>query len=340
MWDKARAYAQRAGERAQRLYAPRAAVEHFTRALQAAQHLAQTAGREGPPQAALISPHRARGQAHEMLGEFERALADYEAAVKLARATADARAEWQGLLDLDRIWVGRDYVRAGAYCQRALDLARALAEPALLAQTLNRVGNWRTNTADAAWEALPLHEEALSIFEALGDRGGIAATLRLLGMASYRGCDLPRSTAYFERAVAVFRELDDRRGLVFSLGMLALRAGTSEMDSLTSGAASFAAGARDGARAAQIAREMDWRPGEAFALFQLAAVLGLQGDYAPALEAVGRSLQIADEIAYRQWLTGAHRTLGRLYLDLLALPAAQRHLEQALALARGIGSAF
>src|SRR6266702_5699025 len=42
VWSKAAEYGQRAGERALILYAPRAAIEHFTRALDALKHLAVT----------------------------------------------------------------------------------------------------------------------------------------------------------------------------------------------------------------------------------------------------------------------------------------------------------
>jgi predicted ATPase len=64
IWSKAVEYGQRAGERALILYAPRAAIEHFTRALGALKHLAST-----PPAAVL----RARGQAYETIGAFEQA---------------------------------------------------------------------------------------------------------------------------------------------------------------------------------------------------------------------------------------------------------------------------
>src|SRR5262249_27579857 len=60
LWEEALEYAQRAGERAQRLYAPRAAIEQFTRALDAAQH------------ASIIPPatiYRLRGRAYETLGD-------------------------------------------------------------------------------------------------------------------------------------------------------------------------------------------------------------------------------------------------------------------------------
>src|SRR5207248_11314149 len=51
-----------------------------------------------------------------------------------------------------------------------------------------------------------------------------------------------------------------------------------------------------------------------------------------------QGLAIAGEIEHRQWMTAGHRALGALYLDLLVLPTAQQHLEQALALAQEVGS--
>ena len=51
-------------------------------------------------------------------------------------------------------------------------------------------------------------------------------------------------------------------------------------------------------------------------------------------------LRVAEEIGHRQWMAAAHWVLGALYLDLLVLPTAQQHLEQAVALARESGSLF
>jgi predicted ATPase len=133
VWDKAVRYSRAAGERAQAMYAAREAAEHFTRALEAAGHLAQP-----PPLAPL---YRARGQSFETMGEFELARADYEAALQAARAAGDRRGEWQGLLDLGFLWAARDYAQTGEYLQQSLVLARALGDPATLGHTLNRVGN-------------------------------------------------------------------------------------------------------------------------------------------------------------------------------------------------------
>jgi predicted ATPase len=71
-WDQALDYSYRVGRQAHALYAPRAAIEHLTRALEAAGHLSMA-----PPPGL----YRVRGLAYETLGDFVRARADHDAAL-------------------------------------------------------------------------------------------------------------------------------------------------------------------------------------------------------------------------------------------------------------------
>jgi predicted ATPase len=96
-WEKALEYGQRAGEQAHSLYAPSSAIEHFTRALDAARHLALA-----PPP----NLYRMRGQAFETLGDFEQARSDYELALERSRAGHDRVTQWQSLIDLGFLWEG------------------------------------------------------------------------------------------------------------------------------------------------------------------------------------------------------------------------------------------
>ena len=174
VWEKALEYGQRAGEQAQALYAPQIATLHFTQALDAARQMSLT-----PP----IGLYRARGLAYETLGDFERARADHEAALQAAHLARNRHEEWQSLIDLGFLWTGRDYAQSGDYYQQALVLARTLDDPAIVAHSLNRLGNWHLN-AEQVQEALGCHQEALATFEGLHDRSGKASTLDLLGMVS------------------------------------------------------------------------------------------------------------------------------------------------------------
>jgi predicted ATPase/DNA-binding CsgD family transcriptional regulator len=330
LWEKALSYAQQAGERAQRLYAPRAAIEQLTWALSAANHLTT------PPPAKL---YRARGQAYETLGEFEQARRDYEQALEVAHSAHDGVAEWQSVIDLGFLWAERDYRQTEVYLRQALERARALADPRLLAHSLNRLGNWYVNV-EQPLEALHYHQEALTIFQEVHDQHGVAETLDLLGMTSYIRGDLVQSAAYYRHVVELFREMDNREGLVSSLATLLMCGGSYEAQTLVTVATSVNEVLQAGERALSLARQIDQRSGEAYTCCCMADCLGFRGEYAHALKLAQEGLSIAEEIEHRQWITFGHDVLGLLYLDLLELTMARRHLEQALALAQEMGSTY
>jgi DNA-binding CsgD family transcriptional regulator len=185
-----------------------------------------------------------------------------------------------------------------------------------------------------------LHREALAIFEQLNDAAGMATTYDLLGMARYHTADLAESAGHYARAIALLRDLDDRQGLISGLSLLSARGGNLDLDPLAIGPAEAEAGIHAGEEALRLAREIDSPAGEAFALFMLGMAAGVCGDYARAFAHGQAALAISEAIAHRQWIAAAHRLLGQLHLDLLALVEAQHHLERALALARALDSSF
>ncbi|HWO94557.1 MAG TPA: AAA family ATPase, partial [Dehalococcoidia bacterium] len=321
-WSKVLEYAQRLGSRAQALHAPRAAIDCFTRALEAARHL-----RASEP----LALYRARGRAYEAAGEFDAARQDLERALNVSRMTDDQAGAWQSLIDLGLLWCARDYDRAGDYFRSALDLARELGDPARLGHSLNRLGNWHMNREEMG-EALRRHEEALHIFRNCGDQRGTAETLDLLGMTACISGDSSRGRSYYEEAISLFREMDDRLGLASALATMSGFGGTYETDTVVPRMRSAEA-VRAGEEAVRVAGEINWRSGEAYAQLELAFCLGSVGEYARAFELGHAALALSDEIGHQQWLSGAHAALGALYLDVLSAPAAREHLEQALAVA-------
>jgi len=121
-------------------------------------------------------------------------------------------------------------------------------------------------------------------------------------------------------------------GLVSSLTWLTFR-GATYLNTMVATAPLMAC-VRTGEEALRIAREINWRVGEALAMIALGICLGAQGDYERALALAHGGLEIAEEIEHTQWLSAARVALGALYLDLLALPIARHHLEQGLAIAQ------
>ncbi|MGE5139239.1 MAG: helix-turn-helix transcriptional regulator [Rudaea sp.] len=324
-WQKAIEYSERAGEQAQALYAPREAITHFTHALNAARSL-------GLP--ALLASLRGRARARELVGEFDGARADYEAVLQSARHEKDRVNEWQALIDLGLLWQSRDLSRAGEYFQRALERARDLGDSSILAQTLNRVGNWHLNLGRVG-EALPYHQEALALFREGGNRRGMARTLDLLGLASYPLGEAIQGAAYLEQALPILRELDDRQALVNTLINLTLRA---VMDTEVLGQIDFRQLANVSDEALQIARGFNWYQGEALALLQGAHSLKQVGEYGQALARLAEAKPLVDESQDREALARLHLTYGQVLTGLLALSEARQHFEIGLAQVRELGS--
>jgi len=326
-WAKAVGYASGAGERALLMHAPRAAVEHFAHAIEAAEKLGQSPGPD---------VLRGRGQAYHSLGQFELARADYEAALELATAAGDKHVAWQLLVDLNLLWSARDYSVAGAYAERSLAVARQLNDRGCVARSLDRVGNWHLNVGRVR-QALEYQQEGLELLESLGDRRGVADTLNLLGMTS-AFVDSEQSAAYYGRAIPLMREFDDRQGLVTDLVMRAIESGFYYGDTFAPARLDAIQAERDAQEAVALARAIDWPAGESFARWELALWYGLRGQYARAFELAGSGLRIAEEIEHTQWIAGSLCSLGALYVDVFAPERARPLLERALALARELGS--
>jgi DNA-binding CsgD family transcriptional regulator/tetratricopeptide (TPR) repeat protein len=329
-WPTALECCQLAGERALTMHAPGAAVEHFSHALDASQQLGLS-----PNPNAL----RGRGQAYETLGAFDPARIDLEAMVRIAQSLGDGRSEWQALLDLGLLWAARDYARARGYLDDALALARTFEDPAPLAHTLNRLGNWYMN-AEAPREAASYHHQALSVFEPLDDPRGLASTLDLLGLAETLTGKRESAAAHYRRAIELFRRGGDRRGLVSALSMLSWLGQGDPSETIVAPAALALESAAFAREAVDVARAINWRAGEAYALAQGALLPIARGEYDLAFNMTFTALRIADEIEHRQWALMAHLDASRMFADLLAWRTATLHLERARDLAEAAGSEY
>ncbi len=327
-------FARRAAEQAQALYAPRAAVEQWTRTIQAAQQLGMSKAEAVPP-----AFYRSRGQARDTLGDFEEARADFERAQQAAKQLGDGRTEWQSLIDLGLLWAGRSYDRAGAYFEQAVELAEQLEDAGLQAHSLNRYGNWLLNVGqfDRAIEA---HHLALALFEAAEDRAGMAETLDLLGTLTCHAGDLVHGVLLYGRAVDLLRTLDNRSVLSSCLAMRASFADPWNGHTTCTANWSFAQREHDLIEALQLARDIQWAAGEAFAEIMYGIACASYGQLGAGLAHVQEGLRLATEINHQQWVAGAHSTLARIYLAMLAPDQAISHTDIGLAAARELGSAF
>ena len=283
--------------------------------------------------------YRARGQARETLGDFEDAQIDYELSAEAASRLEDGRAQWQSMADLGYLWAGRDYQRTGAYFRQAVELAEQLGDASLQAHSLNRLGNWQLNVGQLD-KAIEAHHKALELFEAQEDRAGMAENLDLLGTLTCHAGDLVNGVLLYERAVELLRALDNRVVLSSCLAMCSSFASPWNGHATYSPNWSFARCERDVVEALQLARDVQWAAGEAFALIMYGGECASFGQFGAGLAHVKEGLRIATEINHQQWVAGAHATLASIYMYMLVADRALSHIEVGLAAARELGSAF
>ncbi|HUG13975.1 MAG TPA: AAA family ATPase [Thermomicrobiales bacterium] len=328
-WEKTLDYARRAGERELGRYAPSAAAEHLTRAMEANERLGLAASGD-------LCRDRARAWA--TLGEFRLARADYERALECARRDGDRLGEWQSMVDLGEMWAGLDYEQAGVSFQLALDLAREIADQQSIARSLLQLGNWLVNV-ERLEEAEQSLSSALEMFDSIGDARGAAETVDLLGVVADVGGDIFSMRQRLEQAAALYRDLNDRRGLssayasVSATGAYVVVFSTVVPADLPSAEADWY-----GEEALRIARDIGWRSGEAYAALNLSLRQTFHGDYGRANDFMQLTLAIANDIEHREWLAGGHIAAGVLAVDLLDDRVAEDHFRQAVTLARGVGS--
>ncbi len=328
-WSETMEYATRAAEQAQAFFAPRAAVEQWTRMMYAAQQLGQEAV---PP-----TCYRARGQAYEMLGDFEQAKADFERALQAARQTGEGRLEWQSILDLGFLWTGHDYKRSGAYFQQAVDLARDLGDAGLQAHSLSRQANWLLNTWQVA-DALATNREALAFFETQHDQPEMAETLDLLGSVYKLGGDSINAAIFYGRAIEYLRAVGNWSKLCSCLVMRAAIACPWGGYTTCTVNESLIECERDLAEALQLARELEWAAGEAFAEILFGGVLVSYGRLSAGLAHAQRGLRLVTEIGHQKWIALAYENFGRISLALLAPEQALAYAQVGLEASRALGS--
>jgi predicted ATPase/class 3 adenylate cyclase len=310
-------------EQATRSYANTEAIENYSRALKAAE--------QDPSKMAAVL--RARGELYETTGEFDLARLDQEKALELSQSRQDTQGEWQALINLGALWSARDYQDTGIYYDRALALARTLADDRILATSLNRIGNYYGNVVKPL-ESQQAHHEALQIFTQLEDEKGIAETNDLLGMSNALAGNALKSIEYLTLSVALFEKLGDLRSLSSSLAAESIMTSDPQMDTFVLNKITLPEAIELGERSLQIAKEIGWRSGQAFSLCTLIVNLVGAGRYDRALECMQNGSEIVEKIQHRQWRTYLDLVSGMFYFDLYSFDKAKACFETALEMAQ------
>ncbi len=290
-------YLRTAGDRAMRLYALEDAIASYSRALSF-----EVADAE-----ALVALHSARGRAHELRGEYDPALADYEALERIGRERGDRHIELAGLAPRVSIHATptsrRDLALAEQLVARALPLARELGDRALVARiqwASMIVSGWR-NRYD---EARAAGEEAAAIARELGLRDLLAFVLIDMSR-SYMYADAQRKgMELVEEAAGLFREAGNKAMLTDALATLGFaRAMTGDQDGAR----------RDGHEARAIADEIGNEWGRSFSGFGLGYSYFHTGEWGEAIRIWEDAIEHGRRAGFVAVSVGPRADLGWLY---------------------------
>ncbi|HEU4426302.1 MAG TPA: BTAD domain-containing putative transcriptional regulator [Pilimelia sp.] len=243
----------------------------------------------------------------EVCGAWDDWRQTHEVALGIARRGGDRAGEAAllsglGRLELDR---GRNE-QAVANLVPAVDLARSLPCPALLAQTLQRLGQ-AIQSSGGGQEAAGYHREALGLARSLGDHVVESEVERDLGRIHQQMGQLAEAAGHFERALAAAEAADSRHPqpwILASLGFVHLDTGRSR------------AAATCFERAMTAAEGLGDRRCFVYALRGLGDASRQAGDSHAARDLFHRALVIARELGEDLGEVQALRRLGTAYSDL------------------------
>ena len=324
-WASACEHASRAAESARAAFANREALERYDQALLAGER----AGLPSPERLVLLT---ARGEVHGILGDFEPARADLEAALAIAREIGDAPACAALLGALGELWGGhRDYARGLALTREAVRTAEAAGDRRATAEALLRTGLMHLNLAHIALSQREL-ERALAIFEELSDARGSARTIDVLAMTDGITGRIGRAIAREREALRRFQQLGDRPAMPSVITHIGFWL-------------AFAGGRRSEAepfvqQGLQTALELGARADEAYAHATLGWLLEQYGALGGALHESEIALALARRIGHREWTAAALAMSGRI-ARVCGAPARGRLLhDEMLAITRELGTAL
>ena len=151
-------------------------------------------------------------------GNFQAAIALFEECVALSREAGDEPSIAQSLSNMAHaVKEGGDPARAKALCEQALAmLARHPGLLSIAGWVQSRLGDLECELGDAA-AASGWYERALTSFERLGDRAGLARTrIDFAGLMCHEG-QPQRARVLLGEALTSFRDMGNKRGLARAL---------------------------------------------------------------------------------------------------------------------------
>jgi tetratricopeptide (TPR) repeat protein/transcriptional regulator with XRE-family HTH domain len=265
--------------------------------------------------------------AHGHMGQSETL---HQTALVAALRARDRAGQALALHELGLLaWLAANYPAAAASLARALTLFDGLGDRPGQADALCELGWVQVLTGDYPAATASL-QQALALARNGGDRLVEAGVLNRLGQVHQLTGDYPAATASLQQAVALARNGGERleADVLNSLGVVQQETGD------------YRAAAASQQHALELFRDLDDRPGQAYALNDLGMVHQLTGDYAAAAASHQQALELFRDHGNRLGQAEALNRLGELSSRTSATKQARERHTQALAIARDISVPF
>jgi len=228
--------------------------------------------------------------AYSGLGEYQKALDAYSAALELNRSLGN---EWNTAINQNNIaWVYAslgDSVNALTFYERALAIIRGVKDQRRVATTLNNVAEAYADLGNYS-KAIELHNEALPLRRAVGDADGEANSLSNLGKSYAKVGEREKARDHFERALQIQRSTGNRYMLATTL---------RNIGSLNRQTGRYDESLVELEEAIGISRAIRDERGEAEALAELARVEHDRGHLDQLLERAERALDALESVRLR-----------------------------------------
>jgi adenylate cyclase len=308
-------YLRRAGEAAQKNFAGDAALEFYGALLPLLSNDPEK-----------LDIHLQRGQALELLGQWDEAESDYRAALELAHDNAAQKAVAQLALGKLNSLRG-EYEVALNWLVQAREIQLAFNDSPELTKTLIETGVvlWRQGNYVEARERL---NEGLAAAQEMDDTVSVSLALHNLGNLAASQGDYAAAQALFERSLGLRRELGDKGGITNSLRNLGLV--TLNLGAHTTGRALLK-------ESLNLAREMGDKQSISGALNNLGVVALRQGDYATAQALYEESLNLRLQMGEKRGIAVSLNNLGLVAGYQGDYAAARALYEESLSLRREMG---
>ncbi len=328
LWDAAVRHHLEAGAQAERMHAPHAAWEHYSRALTLLEEKRPFPAREAAAMA--FRAHAARRELSWMLGRTEAEEADIAALLRLADRLLDPvrRAEALNQHAYFLCNTRDDYAAAIRQAEAALKVAEAhdLPEAAArawrnLGEALHRHGDYRR--AETALQ------RSLEVWASLGGHEReLGETQIYLAQVYEQTGEIDASERYGQEAVEAAKRADAPLTLARAYALLAR---------LAYRRADHHACLRYHEASLEQIRRIGHKQNEAVELSNLGLVYWTLRDYGRAVALMEEGLAVYRSIGNRRGIVGAMDNLSGLYLETGRFEEAHAALDEGLQIARDIG---